>query len=449
MSKMENKSRRLTVILPNNYEVNLTVGLRDRAQDVLNQLSDLLGIKELDFFGLSVIKDNQTLFLDLKQKLSMYLPKSWRKNSFKEIVVLYLKVQYFVENAQLIVNDKTQELYYAEVKGRVLSSRCYEQEGLYFQLAAYALQADLGDSVEGQVAYFKPQDFFPFWIIQKRGNDYILEHSPALHREITGMTSSEATLLFIQEACTLSDVPITSYRMLKAKREQGGGVLLGLASKGLQIFDMLNGEQQFLYDLAWSNIYSITFQGRNFEIRADGLHGKKLVLYTYSVMQAKHLLQHISNSHRLHLNTKPLAMRIKGKIGRRTHREVYITDGSDMVMEESDDELPLMKYHLANVRKQTIGAFSFQNFEEQECRHVFKGTDVTNATYDLEMSVDEPDEIFVDDPEDVLRLLMLEGVSVDGPLFTPMSHWKGVIEKHQLFCRPHHENVKEHDGLRI
>ncbi|XP_051523313.1 FERM domain-containing protein 6-like [Myxocyprinus asiaticus] len=445
MSTMENQSRHLTVILPNNYEVNLTVGLKDRGQDVLNQLSDLLGIKELEFFGLSVVKDNQPLFLDLEQKLYMYLPKCWRKNTLnvkstrnkgcakistdKEIVVLYLKVQYFVENAQLILNYKTQELYYAEVKGRVLISRCYEQEGLYFQLAAYALQADLGDCVEGQSAYFKPQDFFPFWIIQKHGNDYILEHSPALHREITGMTSSEAALLFIQEAFTLSDVPITSYRMLKAKREQGGGVLLGLASTGLQVFEMLNGEQQFLYDLAWSNIHSITFQGRNFEIRADGLHGKKLVLYTYSVMHAKHLLQHISNSHRLHLT-----MRNKEKIERRPHREVYITDGSDTVIEESDDELPLMKFHLANARKQTIGAFSFQNFEEQECRHVLKGTDVANTTYDLEMSVDESDEMFVDDPEVVLHVLeLLEGVSVDGPLFTQMSHWKDVIEKHQHF----------------
>ncbi len=42
------------------------------------------------------------------------------------------------------------------------------------------------------------------------------------------------------------------------------------------------------------------------------------------------------------------------------------------------------------------------------------------------MSVDEPEEMLVDDPEDVLRLVeLLEGVSVDAPLFLPISHWKG------------------------
>ncbi|XP_057214454.1 FERM domain-containing protein 6-like [Triplophysa rosa] len=145
----------------------------------------------------------------------MYLPKSWRKNILKDKVVMYLKVQYFAENYQLIVNDDALKLYYAEVKARVLSSRCYEHEGLYFQLAAYALQVELGDYKQGNNAYFQPQGFLPVWVIQRRGKDYILEHTPALHWEITGMSSRKATQLFIQNAFTLSDVPVTIYTLLK------------------------------------------------------------------------------------------------------------------------------------------------------------------------------------------------------------------------------------------
>jgi len=61
-------------------------------------------------------------------------------------------------------NNEARQLYYAELKGRVLRSECFEQEGLYFQLAAYALQADLGDYEEPNFAYFSPQSFFPFWV---------------------------------------------------------------------------------------------------------------------------------------------------------------------------------------------------------------------------------------------------------------------------------------------
>ncbi|XP_016360233.1 FERM domain-containing protein 1 [Sinocyclocheilus anshuiensis] len=136
-------------------------------------------------------------------------------------------------------NGETRQLCYAELKGRVLRSECFEQEGLYFQLAAYALQADLGDCEEQNFAYFCPQGFFPFWIVQKHGNDYILKHTPALHRELKGMSSSEAALLFIQEAFTLSDVPLTIYRLSKEKKKPQGCVLMGVASTGLQISEVI------------------------------------------------------------------------------------------------------------------------------------------------------------------------------------------------------------------
>lgn len=61
-------------------------------------------------------------------------------------------------------NSDARKLYYAELKGRFLKSECFEQEGMYFQLAAFALQADLGDCEEQNFAYFSPQGFFPFWV---------------------------------------------------------------------------------------------------------------------------------------------------------------------------------------------------------------------------------------------------------------------------------------------
>ncbi len=62
----------------------------------------------------------------------------------------------------------------------------------------------------------------------------------------------------------------------------------------------------------------VLLQGRKFTIRADGLHEKKQVLYSLSVLHAKNLLQHISNSHRLHLNTKPSVTRLEEKNGQST-----------------------------------------------------------------------------------------------------------------------------------
>nr|XP_021336042.1 FERM domain-containing protein 6-like [Danio rerio] len=176
---------------------------------------------------------------------------------------------------------------------------------------------------------------------------------------------------------------------------------------------MLNGEHQFLYNLPWSTINSISFQGRKFEIRAEVLFEKSLRLFSCSILHAKHLLQHISNSHRMHLNTKRLIAQSDG--GR--HREMYITDGADLDIEDSDDELPHMKLF-----------FNQKPFScTTEC-----GND-RGDEYSLEMSVDEPEEMFVDDPEDVLRLFeLLEGVSVDDPLLLPISQWKDLTEMNDI-----------------
>lgn len=73
--------------------------------------------------------------------------------------------------SSFIRDEKVLSLYCADLKNRVLGSQCYWQEGLYFQLAAYALQADVGDWKDGVEPYFAPQDYFPPWV-----GHYVVEY---------------------------------------------------------------------------------------------------------------------------------------------------------------------------------------------------------------------------------------------------------------------------------
>lgn len=78
-------------------------------------------------------------------------------------------------------SPKVQDLYYAELRQNVLQSQSHLQEALFFQLAACALQAEVGDSelmdclnnVEEREKsrqdgkrkhYFLPEDYFPSWV---------------------------------------------------------------------------------------------------------------------------------------------------------------------------------------------------------------------------------------------------------------------------------------------
>lgn len=65
-----------------------------------------------------------------------------------------------------------QQLYYTELRQKVLHSQSYLQEALFFQLAASALQAEVGDlelrerncEESKQRRYFLPEDYFPSWV---------------------------------------------------------------------------------------------------------------------------------------------------------------------------------------------------------------------------------------------------------------------------------------------
>ena len=157
---------------------------------------------------------------------------------------------------------RARHLYYCHLKERVLRSECAHREEAYFLLAAYGLQADLGNHREAAHSgrYFEPHAYFPPWvrpgapalgtvprpsrgrgprggaqeaagprpvacpqIITRRGSAYILRHAPAMHREQRGLSPREAVLRFIREACRLEDVPVHFFR-LRQVRGPGGGL---------------------------------------------------------------------------------------------------------------------------------------------------------------------------------------------------------------------------------
>ena len=82
-------------------------------------------------------------------------------------------------------DSTSQELYYSDLRRKMLDSLCDQQEVLFLQLAAAALQAELGDAEEQILGdgdeqngkentivsekkqnqnYFLPEDYFPSWV---------------------------------------------------------------------------------------------------------------------------------------------------------------------------------------------------------------------------------------------------------------------------------------------
>uniref|UniRef100_A0A2K5PQR3 FERM domain containing 1 n=1 Tax=Cebus imitator TaxID=2715852 RepID=A0A2K5PQR3_CEBIM len=283
--------------------------------ELFQQVCNVLSIRDTQFFGLCVVRNNEYLFMDLEQKLSKYFPKDWKRERYqgskkcRAPFVAFLRVRHYVENGRS--DPRARHLYYCHLKERVLRSQCAHQEEAYFLLATCALQADLGEHWAPAHAgrYFEPHSYFPQWIITKRGIDYIFRHMPALLCERQGLSPKQAMLRSIQEACRLEDVPVHFFRLYKDKEEVCSTVILGLTLRGVHIYQLTGGK---------------------LEIWPDGLPAAR--------------------NHQLQLRMRPalhVLRRREEAEEKQRYRESYISDGLDGGSRDSGDSSQHCPHHLS------------------------------------------------------------------------------------------------------
>ncbi|XP_029977668.1 FERM domain-containing protein 6-like [Sphaeramia orbicularis] len=451
--------RQVCVLLPNKQHLDCTVRVKARGQEVLNHVQELLQITELQVFGLAVLRDNEYLFVDLAQKLSKYFGKEWSRGSAMVPFILFLRVQYYIDSGRLILSSRVLQLYYTELRQKVLRSQSRHQETLFFQLAASALQAEVGDlelrqenKAEGGqtrckgplIHYFLPEDYFPPWLIKRRGRDYLLQHCPQLHSELRGMSHRHAILEFIKQAGTLQDGPVTLYSMKQEKKEMKSSILLGVAVKGVHIYQEVEGKRCLRYELCWTDVDRLTFQGSRFEVYAvASLCLPKLVFYNRSTFHSKHVLRHLTDCHRFHMNIRDAVryiQQLEDMHANRFYKEAYICD---MMLLKQKLHCNSLESSMSDcsVEVETTTAWSKEKEEEEEEEEEQPEGDgfITEA----ELCLEEPAEVLVDNLAEVSWLAeLVYGVSVDGPLVLPSSQWTAVtMEMKQVLRRRSDDGV--------
>ncbi|KAM4525133.1 FERM domain-containing protein 6 isoform 2-T2 [Odontesthes bonariensis] len=435
---MRTKQTRLVcVLLPNKQHLDCTVRMRAKGREVLSSVLQQLGVSDLQVFGLAVLRDNEYLFLDLDQKLSKCFGKRWNRGSEMVPFIFFLRVRFYVESGLLILSSKVQQLYYTELRQKVLHSQGCHQEALFFQLAASALQAEVGDLEQEERGqdrkrkhYFLPEDYFPYWLIKRRGRDYLLQHGPVLHGELRGVSRSQAILRFIKEVGSLQDGAVTFYRMRQEKKKPRSFIVLGVSLTGVHISEKVEGKRRVLFDFSWTDVDSFTFQGNRFEITAVGSLGlPKLVYYTHSAFHSKHILRHLSDSHRFHINTRDAVsyiQQLEDVQASHFYKEAYICDTTCLIERLRCHNLTSSMSD-CSVVVETAPAWTKEEEEEEEDE---------SSPSEAELWENEPGEVFVDSPAEMSWLTeLLYGVSVDGPLVLPSSYWAVNMEMKQVLWR--------------
>ncbi|CAJ0582246.1 unnamed protein product, partial [Mesorhabditis spiculigera] len=252
--------------------LSVVVDAKTRVHDVLWACGEQLVIDDR-FFGLAFRSPseglggdqprNEYFFLDPAHRIFKYAPTKqsrfaqWTSSSSRTetrpLLVLYYRVRVYIDEVRLITDERALELYYVQLRENLLDQwgqRGTVAEERVWEMAALALRADKGDDYKG---FFRPEHYFPLWVINERGLEYIREHIPSAMADLEDMSRNTAQLQFCIEA-SRSPFALNChiYGLRRHKLDSRDNAVICITSGGIDVCDKLcitrdDGEKVCLY----------------------------------------------------------------------------------------------------------------------------------------------------------------------------------------------------------
>ncbi|CAA19422.2 FERM domain-containing protein [Caenorhabditis elegans] len=287
---------------------HVAISSKTKVHDVLWKCGERLSLSDDKLFGLAFRQPTEGIggdqprheyyFLDPAAKIMKYAQKqprfaNWHSKSSENrpILVLYFRVRVYIDQVGLLSCPKAREHYYLQLKDNFLdhwAGRNSVSEERCWYMAALALITDKGNDYLG---YFRAEQYFPLWVINERGLEYIRNNLPAACEDIINEGRYKAMEKFMIEAgrspfalnCHL-------YGLRRHKMDNTDNAVLGINAKGIEMCDIgEDGDRIPLRSLSWSRVAKLSFNRKKMTI--IGSDGTKMSLYAQTEHKAKYLLE--------------------------------------------------------------------------------------------------------------------------------------------------------------
>uniref|UniRef100_A0AAQ5WZL3 Protein tyrosine phosphatase non-receptor type 13 n=1 Tax=Amphiprion ocellaris TaxID=80972 RepID=A0AAQ5WZL3_AMPOC len=306
--KVDEVQRKVGVVLLNGQKLELSCDIKAVCKDVLDMVVAHIGLVEHHLFGLAYLRENEFFFVEPDAKLSKVAPEGWKEEPKKRRsdvpFNLFLRIKFFLDDVNLIQHAMTKHQYYLQLRKDVLEERmrCNTENAML--LASLALQAEFSDyqpELHGKT-YFRLEHYLPVSVLDKVDQTTIKEELPKLHSNYYGASDSEAEFEFLKVSQRLTEYGVHFHRVLPEKRSQTG-IMLGVYSKGVLIFEVLNGNRTPVLRFPWRETKKISFTKKKICLQntSDGI---KHLFQTDSQKTCQYLLQLCSDQHKFHLQMK-------------------------------------------------------------------------------------------------------------------------------------------------
>uniref|UniRef100_A0A0B7AQ35 FERM domain-containing protein n=1 Tax=Arion vulgaris TaxID=1028688 RepID=A0A0B7AQ35_9EUPU len=332
------KHKLVNVHLLDGSEYITYVDVKSKFQEIFNQVTGHICLRETEYFGLAFKKDNEYQFVVLDEKIHKHAPKHWKSGpgegvdkQGKIIMDVWFRVQFYVDQVILLREKVTRHQYYLQLKDNVLEYNHVYSEEKCFQQAAYALQADFGNYVEEKhhSGYFHPSVYFPAWILERHGLDYLAHNVPTLHRDLHNMTKNDAKLCYIRNASmSPGALNLHFYMVRKHKNDKHCNTWLAICARGVEIYEDDAGYKSQVSTFMWRDIGKLYFDKKKFEIRSvQSAGGRRFIYYTDCDIKSKYLLSISRSTHMFQMAIQPKLMEIQhlDNEDQKRYRESYVS----------------------------------------------------------------------------------------------------------------------------
>ncbi|XP_037548200.1 tyrosine-protein phosphatase non-receptor type 13 [Nematolebias whitei] len=306
--KVEEVRRNVGVVLLNGQKLELSCDIKAVCKDVFDMVVAHIGLVEHHLFGLAYLKENEFFFVDSDAKLLKVAPDGWKEDPKKRRsdvpFTLFLRIKFFLDDVNLIQHAMTKHQYYLQLRKDILDERmrCSTENALL--LASLALQAEFGDyqpELHGKT-YFRLEHYMPVSALDKVDQTTLKEELPKLHSNYYGASDTEAEFEFLKVGQRLTEYGVHFHRVLPEKRSQTG-IMLGVYSKGVHIFEVINGNRTPVLKFPWRETKKISFVKKKICLQNTSDEIKHL-FQTDSSRTCQYLLQMCTDQHKFSLQTK-------------------------------------------------------------------------------------------------------------------------------------------------